>query len=157
MGCDLWSLCYKCKMPNLVIRTWVRLSFKIVQTYLYISMLSKVRTQSLESFFIDCNRIQIWVSCYPLKKGYAPVSIFLPYDLVSLATRMKLSLSKPQETSPWQFCLAVRSALCINDSYSHSAGNSVRCRGPAGPAGSEWTLDQAGTNRTLPWKFRSED
>ena len=36
MGCDLWSLCYKCKMPNLVIRTWARLPFKNVQTYLYI-------------------------------------------------------------------------------------------------------------------------
>ena len=36
------------------------------------SMVSKVRTQSLESFFIDCNRIQIWVSHYPLKMGYVP-------------------------------------------------------------------------------------
>ena len=35
MGCDLWSLCYKCKMPNLVIRTWARPPFKIVRTYLY--------------------------------------------------------------------------------------------------------------------------
>ena len=66
MGCYLWSLCYKCKMSNLVIRTWARLSSKIVQTYLYLPMLSKIRTESLGSFFyIACDRIQIGVSCYP--------------------------------------------------------------------------------------------